>query len=219
MTNLEKLNEFYVGKKYFMLTINRVYDSGKRRKDKHGNLNRIVYWIECTCECGKIKHGERATITSGQIQSCGCKHGFYFLSRKHRAEFFAWMNIKARCYKESHKEYINYGGRGIKMCDEWLNSFEKFFNYIGNRPSKNHSIDRPNNDGNYEPGNVRWATDKEQCRNYRRNVNLTYNGETMCISAWSEKFGWHRSIIRGRLLLGWSIERALSTPNLGRKKS
>jgi len=105
------------------------------------------------------------------------------------------------------------------MCDEWKDNFEKFFNYIGIRPDKNLSLDRINNDGNYEPGNVRWATDKEQCRNYRRNVNLTHNGETMCISAWSEKFGWHRSVIRGRLLKGWTVERALSTPNLGRKKS
>src|SRR5262245_10496757 len=81
-------------------------------------------------------------------------------------EYQAWNSAKQRCTNPNDGSYSRYGGRGIRMCDEWVNSFEAFYNYIGPRPSSNHSLDRyPNNDGNYEPGNCRWATKSEQAKN------------------------------------------------------
>lgn len=195
-----------------MLTVKKVYDSGKRRKGKNGVQARIVYWVECLCDCGKIKHGERATITRGQIESCGCKYGFYFLSRKHKSEFFMWMNIKARCYKKNHPEYKNYGKRGIKMCDEWLNSFERFFNYIGLRPSGKLSLDRIENDGNYEPGNVRWATDEVQNNNRRANKFIEFEGKKMTVPQWSKFKDIPKSAIYYRFTKGWTAQDIFSIP-------
>ena len=85
-------------------------------------------------------------------------------------EYRAWNNVKRICYNTRHNKYKNYGGRGIIMCDEWLNSFQDFYDYIGPKPTPQHSLDRINNDGNYEPGNVRWATRSEQNSNCRKRL-------------------------------------------------
>lgn len=86
-----------------------------------------------------------------------------------KPEYLVWRNIKVRCYYPGYNESKDYRGRGISMCEEWRNSFKAFYEYVGDRPSKNHSIDRINNDGNYEPGNVRWATREQQATNKQRN--------------------------------------------------
>lgn len=104
-----------------------------------------------------------------------------------------WRGIKDRCYNPSRKEYPRYGARGIKMCDEWRDSFLAFYNYVGPRPSPNHSIDRINSDGDYEPGNVRWATRLEQQNNMRGNVWVEYNGERLTLGQLWRKSGVCRS--------------------------
>jgi hypothetical protein len=129
-------------------------------------------------------------------------------------EHQAWSSIKRRCYDPTVENYPDYGGRGIKMCDEWLASFTVFYAHVGPRPSPKHSIDRyPDNDGNYEPGNVRWATAKQQARHRRSNVLLSYAGKTQCIAAWAEEKGLSVDVLWHRLNeLNWSLEQALTRP-------
>ena len=119
-----------------------------------------------------------------------------------------------RCENENIERYDIYGGRGIEVCKEWKEDFLNFYNWaINNGYKDNLSIDRIDVNGNYEPNNCRWATAKEQARNMRTNVNLTYNGETHCISEWAEITGIKASTIRYRIkIAGWSVEKALTTP-------
>lgn len=134
-------------------------------------------------------------------------------------EYMAWDSMKARCRNPKHAAYARYGGRGIAIYKEWITSFPSFLAIVGRRPSSLHSLDRyPNKDGNYEPGNVRWATHREQQRNQASNVLLEFRGEIMCKSAWAERFGMRRTLLQKRLDAGWTIEKALTTPSLQKKK-
>ena len=128
------------------------------------------------------------------------------------SEHNIWRAIKARCHSVGSVSYAWYGGRGIRVCERWFDSFENFFADMGPRPSKAHSVDRIDNDGNYEPGNCRWATRKEQQRNKRNNRLITYNGETMCLEAWADRLGIGWATIHERLDRGWSVADALSRP-------
>jgi hypothetical protein len=118
--------------------------------------------------------------------------------------------MKRRCLNPKDEKYPYYGGRGIKVCDRWILSFEDFLSDVGLAPSDNHSLDRyPNLNGHYEPGNVRWATGSEQQNNTRKNNNLTYQGETLSVSEWSKKLGIGRTTINWRINKGLSIEEIL----------
>jgi hypothetical protein len=122
-----------------------------------------------------------------------------------------WCDLKARCSNTGRKDYQNYGGRGIRVCDRWLNSFEAFVEDMGVKPSPHHSIDRIDNHGHYEPGNCRWATRKEQGRNKRNMHMLEHNGVRRCVSEWAEETGLQKHTILFRLRTGWSVADALNT--------
>jgi hypothetical protein len=135
----------------------------------------FAYW-KCKCTCGNIVTKQGNRLQQKYTQSCGClskqvpnnfKHGFYGTK-----EYRAWYLMKSRCYNKHSIQYKWYGARGITVCDEWVNSFLNFFNYIGLAPSKKHSVDRIDNNGNYEPGNVKWSTSKEQNNNRRDNKKV-----------------------------------------------
>lgn len=115
-----------------------------------------------------------------------------------------------RCYSETHVHYHDYGGRGISVCDSWRQSLDAFAWDVGERPSSDHQLDRVDNNGNYAPDNVRWATRKEQHRNKRNNRHLTAFGETLTLAEWAERTGMRKQTIRMRLVRGWSVEQALS---------
>jgi len=134
------------------------------------------------------------------------KHGMSYTP-----EYRTWVGMKYRCLSEKCKLYPNYGGRGIKVCDRWM-VFENFFTDMGKRPSKLHSINRINNDGDYCPENCNWATDREQMNNRRNTRYLEYNGETLSIPEWSEKLGISQLAIRQRIMAGWGAEFALTIP-------
>jgi hypothetical protein len=134
------------------------------------------------------------------------------------AEYRAWNGIKSRCYNPRDAGYHRYGGRGIAVCAEWVNDFSAFFAYVGSRPSPKHSIDRyPNNDGNYEKGNVRWATRDQQCKNRRSNHWITLGCKTMTIGDWAKEIGIANGVLRRRLK-NHPPEIALTTPNKGTGK-
>lgn len=117
-----------------------------------------------------------------------------------------------RCFNPDAPEYRNYGARDITVCERWRNSFEAFYSDIGPRPTKNHSIERINNSGDYSPENCRWATQKEQSRNKRNNRFLTYKGETLSMVEWAERLGMSYSVLNNRMFYNWPIERALTEP-------
>lgn len=132
--------------------------------------------------------------------------------QKGLAEYSVWRDMRNRCYNENTDRYDIYGGRGITVCDRWRTSFDAFLEDMGPRPSEEHSIDRIDVNGNYEPANCRWATRKEQGRNRRDNRLLTWSNETKTLSAWSEETGIEPDTITERLRRGWTIEATLTTP-------
>ena len=128
-------------------------------------------------------------------------------------EYRSWDAMLQRCYNHQHRSWANYGGRGITVCERWRNSFEAFYADMGNKPTLQHTIDRyPEKSGNYEPGNCRWATRKEQQRNTRTNHLLTFRGETLTMAEWAERLGFGDWIIESRLRRGWTIEKTLTLP-------
>ncbi len=132
-------------------------------------------------------------------------------------EFMCWLDMKRRCFNPKIKNYHRYGGRGITVCDEWKNSFQVFMRDMGPRPQSDgarsaYSIDRKDNDGNYEPGNCRWATKKEQVNNTGRNHKVTFDGETRTLAEWAEILKVDASTVSARLVRGWSESNAVSLP-------
>jgi len=126
--------------------------------------------------------------------------------------------MMARCYVKSATGYKNYGGKGIRVCKRWR-KFENFLADMGERPSETHSIDRfPDQSGDYEPGNCRWATDEEQANNMSTNRVIEHDGKRKTISKWAKELGMTAGAIVNRLARGWSIEKALKTPRTRRRQ-
>jgi len=178
-------------------------------------------WL-CLCHCGREFAVDGTCVRRGSATSCGCdkglatkKHGMASRIHGEHWAYKIWQGMKQRCTNPNHKNYSDYGGRGIRICDAWMDSAEQFFADMGDRPSANHTIERIDNDGNYEPGNCRWASRAEQNENTRQTKLLTVNGQSLSISKWAMRMGVSRKLIRDRLRLGWSEERAVLTP--GRK--
>jgi hypothetical protein len=204
---LYRTDENLIGKIFGRLTVVKLASIGP--------LGGFVW--ECLCECGNVITIKPKYLVSGNTRSCGClkidlaadRHRTHGLSElpEHRI----WEAMKGRCFRRSDPGYKNYGARGITVCKRWLD-FGKFIEDVGRRPSPKHSIERLDNDGNYEPGNVIWATRKEQSRNTRRNVFIVHNGVRATLSAWAEMKHFKRGLISDRLKAGWSVEQALDTP-------
>lgn len=173
----------------------------------------------CQCDCGHALIVRGVSLQSGATTSCGCFHREKVgaANRTHgmsgaTPEYRAWAHMLRRCYTPTTREYRHYGGRGIKVCDRWRESFENFYADMGPRPTADHSIDRIDNDGDYEPKNCRWTTAGVQARNTRKNVNLTFNGKTQTISEWTRELGFERETLRYRIAKGWPVDLALTTP-------
>ena len=132
------------------------------------------------------------------------RHGMHKTS-----EFRIWLGMKARCLNPANPGHENYGGRGITVCDRWM-SFANFFEDMGKRPTRYHSIERIDNDGDYEPGNCIWATRAEQNRNTRQNVYLTKDGITLTAAEWADRLGISRPTVYGRIRKGFPTEAVLS---------
>lgn len=177
----------------------------------------------CKCDCGTVRIVSGASLRRGHSESCGClardktalrstKHGAAVHTRRTR-EYRTWLNMRDRCRNENNPGYINYGGRGIIVCSRW-DSFSNFFSDMGRCPP-GLTIDRINNDGNYEPSNCHWATSKEQSNNQRRRKDadcVTIQGTSRTVAEWGRILGLNRNAVRMRINRGWTPEQAVTTP-------
>lgn len=184
---------------------------------------------KCQCDCGKITYVEAWSLKRNKIMSCGCykldkqkecigdknpsfKHG-NTVNNTIPKVYRAWASMLTRCTNKKNKAYKHYGERGISVCAEWFN-FEIFLRDVGHPPSGDRiwSIGRIDNNGNYEPNNVRWETMKQQTSNRRTNVWLEHGGKRMLISDWDKYNGWPSDSIGRRLRHGWSVADAITRP-------
>jgi hypothetical protein len=165
----------------------------------------------CACECGAFSIVDGAALRSGNTKSCGCrrkvvssdkafKHGYVGTKT-----YGVWESIKKRCLDTKNRSYKDYGGRGITICDEWKDNFLSFLKDMGEAPEK-CVIDRIDNEKSYEPGNCRWITQKENCRNKRNNIRLSLGGETRLLVEWAELLNVSQTILRKRHARGFTDE-------------
>lgn len=171
------------------------------------------FWI-CSCKCGNKTTVRTRCLRAGMTKSCGCiqqagvtKHGM-----STRSEASIWRNMKYRCNNSNASNYYMYGGKGIKVCERWQNSFQNFYADMGDKPTPEHSIDRVDSKGDYTPDNCRWATKKEQARNRKTSRPITYKGVTKTVIEFCEEYGFKHHQLLHRLNIGWSVEKSLLTP-------
>lgn len=185
------------------------------------NMGRDVAWA-CVCDCGVPLNVRGAALRRGNTRSCGCLHREQLIARNELAlartarthgmsntrTFRIWAGMRKRCRNPRTNCFHSYGGRGIKVCARW-ESFENFLADMGEAPAQ-MSIDRIDVNGDYAPGNCRWATPAIQSRNKRDNLRLTFRGETQCLTDWAIDLGVSMNTLHSRLRDGWTVEQTLS---------
>lgn len=196
-----------IGKRFGSLV---VLGDAPRREN---GLRRVL----AQCDCGSISDVLLYNVTGGHTRSCGCQAS----GATHRHSvggaisrtYSTWRAMKARCLNARHPGYAEYGGRGITICERWVKSFENFLADMGERPDR-MTLDRfPDVDGNYEPGNCRWATSRMQQNNRRYTVIIEHDGIKKPLSEWAEERGMSIDALYNRIhKLKWNVERALTTP-------
>lgn len=205
----------YVGQKFGRLTV----------IERLPNYRKCYTYYRCKCDCGNELLVYSGKLSTGHTQSCGCysrelsakrftKHGM-----RHTQLYKTWAGIKDRTNPNNHNCKNNYKKLGIKMCDEWRNSFEAFKDWAlqnGYKEEKlpngrnKYEIDRIDTYGDYKPSNCRWVTTKEQMNNQTTNKKITYNGKTQNLSQWVDELGLKYSLVESRLFNGWDVERAFT---------
>lgn len=194
--------------------------------DRYGRLT-ISHEIEkrfnkryfiCVCDCGNKKDYRLISLLSGKTKSCGCLRDeqnrtvAITHSQWNTRLYSIWHSMKQRCLNSNCKKFEYYGGRGISIYKEWIDSFERFYNWaISNGYEDNLTIDRKDFNGNYEPNNCRWATIKQQARNRSDNVMIEFNGERKCRMDWALQIGISNTALVKRLK-NWTLEEALTKP-------
>jgi hypothetical protein len=209
VTHLPRQVEDITGQKFHGLVALRHVFGAKRTR-----------WV-FLCHCGNEFEARPSHVKNGGYQSCGClkvslcaqkakTHG-----RAGTTEWTIWVDMIRRCYEKNRPAYKNYGGRGIAVCDRWRQSVENFVADMGARPSSDHSLDRIDNDGDYEPSNCRWATREEQARNKRNSRRVYFDGEPLTAREIADRHGLKAATVLYRMNKGWSGD-MLSQPLLRR---
>lgn len=179
-----------------------------------------IFW-KCVCDCGKETIVSGSNLKNGNTKSCGCIHSELLIKRntshgfsQNESLYSVWRGIKSRCYCVNGVYYKNYGGRGIVVCDDWKNDYVMFRNWaLENGYVKGLSIDRIDNNGNYEPSNCKFSTRVEQANNTSKNRFILWEGKTQTIKQWSEEIGMKYTSLSQRInKCGWSIEKSFTTP-------
>lgn len=197
------------GKKFSRLTV----------LSRHGlNKQGSATWL-VKCDCGNHKVISSPHLTTGSTVSCGCWRAERLgdMTREHgdsgSTEFKRWLSLIGRCNNPSDKAFGDYGGRGIKVCERWM-EYENFLSDMGRCPSKEHTIDRVDNDGGYNKANCRWATKTEQNNNRRSNVVIEHDGRKMTATQWSKEIGVKYTTILYRLNAGYDLKNIFSRKQL-----
>ena len=183
-------------------------------------------WL-CQCDCGKQKIIRGSSLTSGNTKSCGClsieklkKMSITHKMAKTRL-YKIWANIKTRCLNPKYSRFCDYGGRGIKVCNEWKNNFKAFYDWaIANGYKEDLTIDRINVNGNYEPENCRWVTPKINSSNKRNNFIFKYNNKEQCLKSWAEELNIDYILLYNRIIKRkWNFEKAIKTPIMTNRRN
>lgn len=204
------------GQKFNMLTVIKV-----DKFTPHG-----TYWL-CKCDCGEFTSVRTDMLSQNKIKSCGCIKYLEGFKNKNKVKgtkiYVAWKSMKDRCNNHNNSQFKDYGERGIKVCNEWLDKEKGFINFynwsyangfIDTKDRSKCTLDRIDVNGNYEPQNCRWVNSKIQANNRRNNFLIKYKGEVHTLQEWSEALPINisSSVLRGRLKRGWDIEKAFTTP-------
>lgn len=198
-----------IGKKFNKLTV-------LEETDKYNKSGHKLFL--CRCDCGGKILTSKSALQRGDNKSCGCLRGNMHGMSNTRI-YKLWQDIKKRCYNENNRAYKYYGGRGIKMCEEWKNDFLSFYNWaINNEYSDELTIDRINVDGDYEPNNCRWVTNEIQANNKTSNRYFTIDNETKSLADWCNIYNKRYLTVHHRLSRGSSIEEALDIKEFQRKR-
>ena len=203
------MSDVEVGQKFGAWTIHK----------KCADTSRVVV----RCDCGRtersvrlydLRNGKSLMCRRCSVSASKTSHGASPYGNT-SPEYNTWVHMIQRCHNPNNKDYKNYGGRGIEVCEMWRESFEAFLLMVGKRPTLTHTIERIDSNGNYEPGNVKWATRAEQNRNTRSNVRLTIDGVTQVVSEWSRHKDCTVSefTIYKRLAREWDAKRAVFEPS------
>lgn len=206
------------GKRFGRLTVieraeNYISPNGKYKQTR---------WL-CRCDCGQYKIVHATSLRRGLTRSCGCYNEEVMQKRKTKHNmtesrlYSIWCNMKNRCYNPTVDSYVDYGERGITVCDEWQ-EFIPFMEwaykngYDETKSSRDYSLDRKDTDGDYSPDNCKWSTIIEQANNKRSNHILEYRGEKKTVAEWAREFDIPYKTLIQRIYRGWGCERALETP-------
>lgn len=203
------------GQRFGKLTvIERAENDGKRTQ-----------WL-CKCDCGKIFAVWSSALISGNTKSCGCaiieinKKNFSTHNQSYTRLYRIWANIKTRCTNDKYNRFCDYGGRGITICNEWL-EFENFYNWaMSNGYNNTLTIERVNNNANYEPSNCIWTTMAEQSTNKRSNLLFTYKNKTLCLKQWAKELNIDYILLYNRIVKRkWSFDKAITTPLMKNRRN
>jgi len=180
----------------------------------HQSPDRTRHKWRCLCDCGNTVDILASNLTRNHSRSCGCLKNELTREREtthgmsDTPECGTWVHIRQRCCNPNSLDYPDYGGRGITVCERWMNSFENFYRDMGDRPSPEHMIERIDNDAGYSPDNCIWATIEVQANNKRTSHRLTHNGETHTVTEWSRILNINQGTLEKRIRSGWPIHRA-----------
>lgn len=192
-------------------------------KEQAEHIKGRTAW-RCLCDCGTEYNAVSWTLLSGHTKSCGCwkrdngveqgkrrvKHGM-----TNSQAFTRWRSMISRCENPKNSSYARYGGRGITICSEWRNSFEQYLSDVGFPPFEGAQLDRIDNDGNYEPSNVRWSSPVDNANNRSCSFVITVDGVSRTLSQWARERSMNPDTLKARLVAGWSPDAAVFTPVRG----